>query len=90
MVGLVDLLGVGFDTILESKENYASISIAIGRDLADDVTDYIISGRRDIGPTLSQFDYQTINKIADQNMQTKVISVISTEDGSIEPLKETY
>lgn len=90
IVGLVDLLADDFDAILESKENYASISIAIGRDLADDVTDYIISGRRDIGPTLSQFDYQTINKITEQNMQTKVINSISTVADSIEPLKQTY
>lgn len=90
MVGLVDLLGDDFDSILESKENFGSISIAIGRDLADDVTDYIISGHRDIGSTLSQFDYQTISKIAEQNMQTKIIKAISTLDTSIEPLKQTY
>ena len=78
MVGLVDLLGDDFDSILESKENFGSISIAIGRDLADDVTDYIISGHREIGPTLNQFDFPTINKIAEQNMQTKVIEKIIT------------
>ena len=89
MVGLVDLLGDDFDAILESKENYASISIAIGRDLADDVTDYIISGHRDIGPTLNQFDFQTINKIAEQNMQIKVIETIVTLDNPIQPLKST-
>ena len=89
MVGLVDLLGDDFDAILESKENYASISIAIGRDLADDVTDYIISGHRDIGPTLNQFDFQTINKIAEQNMQIKVIETIVTLDNPIQPFKST-
>jgi len=80
IVGLVDILGDNFDSILESKENFGSITIAIGRDLADDVTDYIISKHRDIGPTLSQFDQTTINTISEQNMPIKVIKEISTED----------
>jgi hypothetical protein len=92
IVGLVDLLGDDFDSILESKENFGSISIAIGRDLADDVTDYIISKHRDIGPTLNQFDHSTINIIADQNMPIKVIKSIITEEidsNIIVPLKRT-
>ena len=80
IVGLLDILGDNFDSILESKENFGSITIAIGRDLADDVTDYIISKHRDIGPTLSQFDQTTINTISEQNMPIKVIKEISTED----------
>ena len=78
--GLREILAEDFNAISKSKENYGSITIAIGRDLADDVTDYIISKGMTIGSTLEHFDLPTIKTITEHNMPIKTIKSIQTED----------
>jgi hypothetical protein len=49
-----------FDEIKHSKKAYRSIMIALGRDLSDEIMDYIISDKKVIGKILSQFSKEQI------------------------------
>ena len=71
---LKDFLGHDFFEIYKSNKIYTSIMIAAGRDLSDEVSEYIINKSK--GPFLSSFRDDVINQISDHNMPTREIKSI--------------
>lgn len=71
---LKNILGNDYQQILKSKRNYNSIMIALGRNLSDEISDYIITGAK--GELLKQFDDDSIKAISEHNMPIKTIKQI--------------
>ncbi len=61
--------------IYKSNKNYKSITIAVGRDLSDEISNYIIRGVK--GSLLSKLNGDTIDAISQQNMPIRKIKSIS-------------
>lgn len=72
---LKDILGDNYFIIYKNNKRYNSIMIALGRDLSDEVSDYIISKQK--GKLLNQFDDNTIKTISNSNMPIKSIKKIA-------------
>lgn len=60
----------------KNKKLYRSIMIALGRDLSDEVMDYIISEKQKIGNILSRFTQEQIDRIIDSNAPIETIKSI--------------
>ena len=71
---LNNILGNDYQKILKNKKNYNSIMIALGRDLSDEITDYIITNEK--GKLLEQFDDVSIDAISRHNMPIQEIKKI--------------
>jgi len=69
-----DLLGQDYFQIYKSSKNYKSITIAVGRDLSDEISNYIIKGTK--GSLLSKLNDDIINLISEQNMPIRKIKSI--------------
>jgi hypothetical protein len=61
--------------IYKSNKNYKSITIAVGRDLSDEISNYIIRGVK--GSLLSKLNGDTIDAISQHNMPIRKIKSIS-------------
>ncbi len=62
--------------VIKSKRNYNSIMVALGRDLSDEITDYVLNEVK--GPILEKFDDETVEIISDSNMPCREIQSITT------------
>jgi len=62
-----------FDGIKRSKKAYRSIMIALGRDLSDEIMDYIISNKKITGKILEQFSEEQIAKFIDASAPLQTI-----------------
>lgn len=71
---LKGVLGDNYQAVYKSNKNYNSIMIALGRDLSDEVSDYIM--RKTKGKLLGQFDDNSIKNISEHNMPIKIIKKI--------------
>lgn len=60
-----------------SRKLYRSIMIALGRDLSDEIMDYIISGKQVSGKILSRFTKEQISRIIDANAPIETINSIN-------------
>ncbi|MDA9144938.1 hypothetical protein N9N78_00225 [Candidatus Thioglobus sp.] len=78
---LRELLGSDFLEIFKSSKFYTSIMIAAGRDLSDEISEYIINGSK--GAFLSGFRDDVIREISNHNMPIKEIKSLKIID--IEP-----
>jgi hypothetical protein len=79
------ILNDNFESIKKSKRFYRGIMISLGRDLSDDVMEYIVSSGKSIGKILSKFtedDIKTFIQKAAPERTIKNIS-ITEEDESI-------
>lgn len=65
-----------FDDIKHSKKAYRSIMIALGRDLSDEIMDYIISNKKITGKILEQFSEEQIAKFIDASAPLQTIEKI--------------
>ncbi len=79
---LQDICGNDYQKIFISRKKYNSIMIALGRDLSDEVSDYIISNEK--GQLLSQFDDASIEAISEHNMPIRTIKEIDYIDRQAE------
>ena len=77
---LQDICGNDYQKIFISKKKYNSIMIALGRDLSDEISDYIISQSREKGKFLSEFKDEEIKAISEHNMPVKIIKRIEILD----------
>jgi len=77
-----DLLGQDYPQIYKSSKNYPSITIAVGRDLSDEISDYIIKGVK--GPSLSKLNDDITNSITQHNMPIRKIKSIKIVESEIE------
>lgn len=66
--------------VKKNKKLYRSIMIALGRDLSDEVMDYIISDKQKIGNILSRFTREQIDRIIDSNAPLETIKSIRIID----------
>ncbi len=64
------------DQTIRNKRYYNSIMIALGRDLSDEITDYILYQKT--GPLLNQFDAPTVKALSIHNMPIRTIAGIET------------
>lgn len=60
--------------IYKSNKNYKGITIAVGRDLSDEISNYIIRGEK--GSLLSKLNNDAIDLISQHNMPIRVIKSI--------------
>jgi hypothetical protein len=79
------ILNDNFESIKRSKRFYRGIMISLGRDLSDDVMDYIVSGGKRIGKILSNFTEDEIEIFIQKAAPERTIKNISIteEDESI-------
>ena len=79
------ILNDNFESIKRSKRFYRGIMISLGRDLSDDVMDYIVSGGKSIGKILSNFTDDEIEIFIQKAAPERTIKNISIteEDESI-------
>ena len=66
-----------FDSIKQSKRFYCGAIIALGRDLSDDVMDYIVSKGKEIGRILSKFTNDEIKSFIQTAAPERIIKTIS-------------
>lgn len=78
---LKNILGNKYQAIYASNKSYNSIMIALGRDLSDEVADFIMNDQK--GKLLQQFDDNMIAAIAEHNMPVRVITKISLVDKQV-------
>lgn len=71
-----DVFNNSFDDIKRCKKAYRSIMIALGRDLSDEIMDYIISDQKVIGKILAQFNEEQIAKFIDASAPLQTIEKI--------------
>jgi hypothetical protein len=71
-----DVFNNSFDDIKRCKKAYRSIMIALGRDLSDEIMDYIISDKKAIGKILEQFSEEQIAKFIDASAPLQTIEKI--------------
>lgn len=69
------ILKSNLSEIIKSKEAYNGIMIALGRDLSDEVMDYILKGKK--GEILSTFSDDEIQTIVNSSAPLKTISAIN-------------
>ena len=69
-----------FVAIKRYKKHYRSIMIALGRDLSDEIMEYIISGKKKIGKILSRFTSEQTEKIINASAPLKTIKSIKIID----------
>ena len=77
---LKDLLGQDFFKIYKSNKIYKSIMIAAGRDLSDEISDFIINKSK--GSFLSELGHEIINTLSEHNMpirKIKSIEIVESE-----------
>jgi hypothetical protein len=77
---LKDLIGQDFFKIYKSNKIYKSIMIAAGRDLSDEISDYIINKSK--GSFLSELGHEIINTLSEHNMpirKIKSIEIVESE-----------
>jgi hypothetical protein len=67
-------LGQDYDEIFRSNKIYISIMIAAGRDLSDEISDYLINKVK--GPFLEKLGNEIIQKITEHNMPKRTIESI--------------
>lgn len=79
------ILNDNFESIKRSKRFYRGIMISLGRDLSDDVMEYIVSGGKSIGKILSNFTEDEIKIFIQKAAPERTIKNISIteEDESI-------
>ncbi|MFA7446728.1 MAG: hypothetical protein WCY89_12350 [Flavobacteriaceae bacterium] len=79
------ILNDNFESIKRSKRFYRGIMISLGRDLSDDVMEYIVSGGKSIGKILSNFTKDEIEIFIQRAAPESTIKNISIteEDESI-------
>ncbi|MFN4087108.1 MAG: hypothetical protein ACK4LB_14310 [Spirosomataceae bacterium] len=79
------ILNENFESIKRSKRFYRGIMISLGRDLSDDVMEYIVSGGKCIGKILSNFTKDEIEIFIQKAAPERTIKNISIteEDESI-------
>ena len=79
------ILNDNFESIKRSKRFYRGIMISLGRDLSDDVMEYIVSGGKSIGKILSNFTKDEIEIFIQKAAPERTIKNISIteEDESI-------
>lgn len=79
------ILNDNFESIKRSKRFYRGIMISLGRDLSDDVMEYIVSGGKSIGKVLSNFTEDEIKIFIQKATPERTIKNISIteEDESI-------
>ncbi|KAA3596702.1 MAG: hypothetical protein DWQ06_14930 [Calditrichaeota bacterium] len=75
-----------FDKILESKNFYNGIMISLGRDLSDEIMDYILSKEDKMkGKILKDFSDEEIVAFIDENSRVRTIKSIKIlENGNVE------
>ena len=71
-----DILNSKFDEIKRSKKAYRSIMIALGRDLSDEIMDYIISNKKVVGKILQRFNYEQITKFINESAPLQTVKNI--------------
>jgi len=74
------LMNDNFVAIKRYKKHYRSIMIALGRDLSDEIMEYIISGKKKIGKILSRFTSEQTEKIINASAPLKTIKSIKIID----------
>mgnify|MGYP000070647669 FL=1 len=79
---LKDFLGHDFFEIFRSNKIYTSIMIAAGRDLSDEISEYIIN--RSKGPFLSGFGNDIINEISNHNMPEREIKSLRIVENELD------
>lgn len=79
------ILNDNFESIKRSKRFYRGIMISLGRDLSDDVMEYIVSSGKSIGKILSNFTEEEIKIFIQRAAPERTIKNISIteEDESI-------
>ena len=78
-----DELNLRFDSVRKSRRLFRSIMIVLGRDLSDEVMDYVISEGKVKGKILSRFSDDEINSFINQAAplrKIKSISITEEED----------
>lgn len=71
-----EVLNENFEQIKKSRKLYRSIMIALGRDLSDEIMDYIISNSNNKGKILSKFTNEEIISFVNQSAPLKTIKQI--------------
>ncbi|MBA4719472.1 MAG: hypothetical protein HRO68_10415 [Nitrosopumilus sp.] len=71
---LENILSDDYRAICNSNRKYNSIMIVLGRDLSDEISDYIMHKTK--GKLLGKFDDESIKNISEHNMPIKVIKKI--------------
>jgi len=71
-----EVLNGCFDQIKKCRKLYRSIMIALGRDLSDEIMDYIISHLNAKGKILSRFTNEEIQSLVNQSAPLKIIKQI--------------
>lgn len=79
------ILNDNFESIKRSKRFYRGIMISLGRDLSDDVMEYIVSGGKSIGKILSNFTEDEIMIFIQKAAPERTVKniFITEEDESI-------
>ena len=67
-------MGQDYDEIFRSNKIYISIMIAAGRDLSDEISDYLINKVK--GPFLEKLGNEIIQTITEHNMPKRTIESI--------------
>jgi len=80
-----DSFNSNFDSIKRSRRMYRGVMIALGRDLSDEVMDYIVSKGKIIGKILNKFSEEEIRTFVQNSAPERIILTISIteEDESI-------
>jgi len=71
-------LNENYNKIQKSRNSYNGIMIALGRDLSDEISDYIQYKRK--GKLLKQFNTKQIQQFVDQNAKERIIKTIKAID----------
>ncbi len=79
------ILNENFESVKRSKRFYRGIMISLGRDLSDDVMDYIVSSGKSVGKILSNFTEDEIKIFIQKAAPERTIKniLITEEDESI-------
>jgi hypothetical protein len=77
-----EVLNENFEQIKKSRKLYRSIMIALGRDLSDEIMDYIISNSNNKGKILSKFTNDEIISFVNQSAPLKIIKQIQIMETS--------
>ncbi len=73
-----NLLNNNFNNIIKSRRSFNGIMIALGRDLSDEITDYIKTNKK--GEILSKFNDNQIHEFANKNAKERIIKTIKVVD----------
>jgi len=75
-----DMLNKYFKDIIKSRKNYNGIMIALGRDLSDEISDYIKEEKKK-GEILKQYSDSQIEQFVDQNAKKRILLIIVHKAG---------